>query len=188
MITLGATSSSGLAVEYALLEGVAELVGDLMTINDPGEIAIAARQSGDASWNAASEIVQRFHVTGRAVVPDSDGDGLPDAFEQAYFDDTTSATPEEDNDHDGLSNRTEWLFGTSPIDAQSSPVLQIGVTDRLISIQSVSERLYTLEVSEDLNEFTAMGDSLPGTGEVIQFPSLPTELSFRAFRVRVSEE
>ena len=54
-------------------------------------------------------------VTDRPI--DSDGDGLPDDWENYYF--FGAADPNADNDEDGLSNLDEYLAGTHPIDPGS---------------------------------------------------------------------
>lgn len=46
-------------------------------------------------------------------IAERDGDGLPDAWELAYFGDL-SATPDEDPDGDGRSNLEEYENGTNP--------------------------------------------------------------------------
>jgi hypothetical protein len=45
---------------------------------------------------------------------DSDGDGLPDAWERYWFGDLAQSAG-DDPDGDGLSNRVEWLAGTNPL-------------------------------------------------------------------------
>ena len=47
---------------------------------------------------------------------DIDGDGLPDAWEVLYFQ-NIQAMPLGDPDNDGISNRAEYLAGTSPTGA-----------------------------------------------------------------------
>jgi len=50
---------------------------------------------------------------------DSDGDGLPDGWEEAFgldaLDPTGSNGASDDQDHDGLDNLAEYLAGTSPV-------------------------------------------------------------------------
>ncbi len=55
------------------------------------------------------------------TVPDADGDGLPDAWEVAYFGATNAVAgaPGDDRDGDGASNGAEYLAGTNPTNAQS---------------------------------------------------------------------
>src|SRR5439155_17505676 len=51
---------------------------------------------------------------------DSDGDGLPDAWETAHgFDPFDPADAGGDADNDGLTNLQEYLSGTDPRDPQS---------------------------------------------------------------------
>ena len=185
---LEATSSSGLPATFTLLEGDASLVGNTLTISVPGSLAITASQAGDASWNAAANVVRHVDVTVRGVIADMNGDGLPDAFEARYFADNTSADPNADDDHDLFSNRAEWLFGTSPIDRRSLPPVQFDGFEQSVSIEMMIERRYVLEVSSDLTEFEAFGDSQLGTGDALNFAELPQGNGFQAFRIRVLEE
>ena len=46
---------------------------------------------------------------------DTDGDGLPDRWEQQYFGSATGANPTADSDGDGRSNLQEFLDGTNPL-------------------------------------------------------------------------
>jgi len=50
--------------------------------------------------------------------PDSDGDGLPDWWEQLFFP-TTGTSPGNDGDGDGAPDGNEYVAGTDPTDDQS---------------------------------------------------------------------
>ena len=50
---------------------------------------------------------------------DTDADGLPDWWEKLYFNDPRTANPVVDTDDDGITNRDEFLAGSSPVDASS---------------------------------------------------------------------
>ena len=52
-------------------------------------------------------------------VTDTDGDGLPDAWENTYFGSTTAADPLADSDGDGALNWQEYISGTDPTNASS---------------------------------------------------------------------
>jgi len=58
-----------------------------------------------------------------AAPADSDGDGLPDAWEIIYFD-GLGASPDGDADGDGMGNLQEYLAGTNPRDGASILALQ----------------------------------------------------------------
>lgn len=55
--------------------------------------------------------------------PDTDGDGLPDAWEQLYgLNIASAADATADGDHDGLSNLAEFASGTNPQSSSSASV------------------------------------------------------------------
>jgi hypothetical protein len=59
-------------------------------------------------------------TAGLARAADSDGDGLPDEWERAYFGDLRYG-PDDDPDGDGYTNLEEYNAGTDPTDPLSSP-------------------------------------------------------------------
>jgi hypothetical protein len=127
----------------------------------------------------------------RAV--DSDGDGLPDAWELRHFGDLSQG-PRDDPDGDGRDNAAEFAFGTDPLDAGSfSPMQplvngqgskrQFGVAFRQFSGGMVR---YRIETSSDFITWTGIqpdeiGDRRPlydGSGMVEVFYSLRTAMEF----------
>lgn len=75
---------------------------------DEGAVVVDADRSNNTST---------FAVT---LVIDSDGDGMPDAWErQAGFDPSSAADALGDTDGDGVSNRDEYRVGTNPHEATS---------------------------------------------------------------------
>lgn len=55
-----------------------------------------------------------------AKIVDTDGNGLPDWWEQQYFGHLTGTDPNADPDHDGENNLAEFLAGTIPTNAASA--------------------------------------------------------------------
>jgi subtilisin family serine protease len=51
---------------------------------------------------------------------DTDGNGLPDWWEQQFFSHLTGTDPNADPDHDGASNLAEFLAGTTPTNFNSA--------------------------------------------------------------------
>jgi gliding motility-associated-like protein len=61
-VTLGASSSSGLAVSYSIVSGPATISGNTLTITGAGDITVAADQAGDGNYSAAPQLTRTFHV------------------------------------------------------------------------------------------------------------------------------
>ncbi|MCF7764919.1 MAG: hypothetical protein K9N62_14715 [Verrucomicrobia bacterium] len=94
---------------------------------------------------------------------DSDGDGLPDAWERALLavarDDLSDIDPNADSDQDGLSNLEEYRAGTFAYDKDDGFSLRvIGVNEQNMSLEfmSIRGRTYRVFGSSDLNEWSAM--------------------------------
>jgi len=92
---------------------------------------------------------------------------LPDAWQLQYFG-HTGVDPNDDPDHDGMSNLAEYKAGTNPSDAQSlfefvnvRPDAQGGA---LVEWSSVAGKLYTLQRSGDLlTGFSDLQSHIPAT-------------------------
>ena len=82
------------------------------------------------------------------VLADSDGDHLPDNWENLYqFNPNLASDATNDFDGDGLSNRQEYLAGTNPRDPQSylkvdRLTTQLGVPT--LEFQAVSNKTYSI--------------------------------------------
>ena len=95
---------------------------------------------------SSSGVLGSFTLT---VLPDSDGDGLPNAWELAHglrTNDVSDALL--DSDLDGVSNRDEYTAGTNPTNAQS--VLRIEAILRtnavtMLTFRAASNKTYTVE-------------------------------------------
>ena len=115
--------------------------------------------SANCGWinlNDALGKVQTDHI---AMGVDSDGDGIADAFEYQYFGNLTTANASSDADHDGISDKDEYLDGTSPI--ISTDRLRITAfatnsagTSSPITWTSTTARLYVIETKPDLLQAT----------------------------------
>jgi len=134
---------------------------------------------------------------------DTDGNGLPDYWEQLYFGSITGADPNADGDTDGVSNIQEYLAGTNPKDSNSVLRMCSMLTTSgwyVVDWDSVGGTRYRVEYDSGFDDaFTPIlqslaaeiDPSLAGTPSTMSFtdtftltPPLGTN-SFRLYRVRV---
>jgi hypothetical protein len=66
----------------------------------------------DSRGRTSTGASRQFTIT--AGAPDQDGDGLPDAWETAYYTNNVLADASADDDRDGFSNLQEYRAGTDP--------------------------------------------------------------------------
>jgi subtilisin family serine protease len=71
-----------------------------------------------------------------AKIVDTDGNGLPDWWEQAWFGHSTGTDPLADPDHDGANNLQEFIADTNPTNASS--VLRLSSVSRRTNGMSVN--------------------------------------------------
>ncbi|MEO6738947.1 MAG: DUF4838 domain-containing protein [Chthoniobacteraceae bacterium] len=102
---------------------------------------------------------------------DTDGDGIPDAWELAHFPNlnTASGSPLSDFDDDGTSDLAEFVAGTLPDDPQSQLKVEEITTsangDVTVRWQAVAGKKYTIETTAalDIADWKAIAIGIPAT-------------------------
>ena len=104
---------------------------------------------------------------------DSDGDGLPDAWERALIQSLAGLNslqdvdPNADSDNDGLSNLQEYLAGTYAFDPEDGLRLTIAGFNEgrpLVDFTVIRGRTYTILVSPDLKNWSEITFVIPAEG------------------------
>lgn len=119
---------------------------------------------------------------------DSDGDGLPDSWEQNIIalvdglDDLSDVDPNDDADGDGASNYTEYLAGTYPFERRATfglDILEVAEGFACLRFLSAPGRTYRIEFSENGQDFTPTDFSLNPDGSDAGQLFLSSEIRFR---------
>ena len=120
-------------------------------MNFPGETVTQRIQRILGNVDSVAALQGKVITGGRLNllrIVDTDQNGLPDWWEQSYFDQLLGSDTGGDPDHDGASNLAEWRAGTNPTNANSSLRLIAPATSSTNSITirwpSVTGKTYRL--------------------------------------------
>ncbi len=131
-------------------------------------------------------------LTGLLIV-DSDGDGIPDWWEDLFgLNKNSAADAALDSDGDGMSNLAEFRAGTDPRNPASAfrvtSLAPAGPGAMMIAWQSVAGKNYTVERSVDLQSFATVSGSVPAAGAQTSFTdsAVPPGAPKVFYRVRLA--
>lgn len=123
---------------------------------------------------------------------DSDGDGLPDAWEQGliaiYGGTLASIKPDGDNDGDGISNLDEYLAGTYAFDPTEGFMLKslaVNASASQFEFLAIRGRTYTIHTSTDLRTWAPVDFKLVTSGVAGALQSEFDATDVRLIRVEV---
>jgi YD repeat-containing protein len=120
-----------------------------------GRLTAASYASGTNltyAYNLAGDLLNFTVVTG-AVFTDTDGDGMDDNWEIQYFG-NLARNGLGDFDGDGVSDKSEYLAGTSPANATSflrvTQLVVSGQTNAVVQWSSVTNKNYRVQFKNAL--------------------------------------
>jgi hypothetical protein len=128
---------------------------------------------------------------------DSDGDGLPDAWERALIAQSGKTQslkdirPEDDLDGDGLSNAKEYVSGNYAFDSKDGLSLKaIGAAQGVTTLEfmALSGRTYTIYSSSDFQKWSATPFRIPAEGTSASSHSNYQSRDVRILQVEVGGE
>ena len=114
-----------------------------------------------------------FSAAIAVTTTDTDGDGLPNAYETANSLSPSVADANVDSDGDGMTNAQEFRAGTNPRDPLSvfrlAPPATLGA-DKTLSLTNFAGRTYRIDYADLLGSPTPwriLIDQVPGAGSTI---------------------
>ena len=121
------------------------------------------------------------------ILADSNGNGIPDNWETAYFGSATGADRDADTDGDGMKNWQEYIAGTIPTNAASYLKVETvspagGAT---ITFPAAANRTYTIEYKDGLDTliWTRLGDIVPKNVDWTATITDPSPTTNRYYRI-----
>lgn len=149
----------------------------------------AANKSINYTYDPAGNLLQRA-ITTSVVNPDSDGDGMDDAWETLYFGNKDARDGSGDFDLDGAIDVNEFLAGTIPTNSASVlkviPPPAISVSGATIQWSSVSGKTYRLQFKNSLGDTpwtNVPGDVLANSATASKLDSTASGQDRRYYRV-----
>jgi hypothetical protein len=135
-------------------------------------VSFGAQTSGVSEGNypdGSATILAMPPTQGAANIlpnPDTDNDGMPDAWEIAHgLNPNSPADATLDSDHDGMTNASEYVAGTDPQDAGSrlTAAIDAGGGTMLVKFLAQADRGYTVQYSATLlgGSWTKLTDVSP---------------------------
>ncbi|MEQ8812507.1 MAG: MBG domain-containing protein, partial [Imperialibacter sp.] len=159
-VTLDATASSALAIDYQLVSGPASLNGSELTLTGLGSVTVRATQAGDDDYNPAAQVSRSFEVGKAALTATAENkqmtydDALPDltytvtGFVNSETADVIAGNIEATTEASASSDAGEYAITVSGGTAENyefsyvDGTLTIGKADQLIAFETLEAKTF----------------------------------------------
>lgn len=151
--------------------------------------------SANCGWISLSNAFSYVQTDTFYAGADTDGDGLPDAWELTYTNTLAAFTAVSDADGDGMSDLAEYLAGTNPNDPTSNLRITAqsfasGGTNATLQWTSVLTRFYHIEETLELGapgwSESVLGLISPDAGSSTARSFSDTNAPIRFYRIRAA--
>ena len=135
---------------------------DLLTGNLSGYV-----YGANIGWISLSNAFAFVQTDSLDTGPDTDGDGIPDAWEYLYAGNLSTMNATTDNDGDGMKDAAEYVADTDPFDATdylriTALSVNSGGSTSTVTWTSRPTRLYQVQSRDDLTAGSWATNSPPG--------------------------
>ena len=136
-------------------------------VNLQSGVFSGAAWGANVGWISLDDLTSHVFVARTDSIrrgADTNGNGIPDAFELETVGNLTTFTATSDTDHDSSRDVSEWLAGTNPLDSNdwlhvTSYALQTGGVTSRVTWASTLSRFYNVQVTGCLTGTPAWADS-----------------------------